>query len=80
MRRFGRAREELPLCKEMLETAQELAVREICKCVRKGSPDRKLWVAACRLEAVRGLAEDLVGGIRSAQIASVQAQEEIEGG
>jgi hypothetical protein len=79
-RSWSRAREELPLVKEMLEHAQELAVQDICTCIRKSKSDARLRRAACRLEAVRGLAEDLVKGIRSAQIASQEAQELTQGG
>ncbi len=74
--RFGdKAREELPLVKEELESEQEAIVRGICALVDKGAPDRKLWVAACELRAVRRIAEKLVGGIVSAKIARQEAQD-----
>lgn len=73
--RGDRAQEELEVVREDLERGADLAVRAIRKCVQKGSSDRKLLVAACRLDALYAVAEDLVGGIGNAQIARQKAQE-----
>lgn len=85
--RGSKARDELPLVKEDLERGQEMACRTICACVREASSGKtidelvgKLWVAACRLEAIRGVADDLVNGIENAKIALRESRNEATGG
>lgn len=76
IRFWGRAREELPLCRDALHISQDLAIREICRCVQTCSSDRKLWAAACRLQAARGLEDDLLGGVRNVEEARKQIRQE----